>query len=116
MRVLICDDEPDIQLLLELNVRSLGHDPEVVGSAHEAIDVCEAGAPDALLLDVSMPEIDGPTLLTMLRERGVQPEHTTLVSGIVPWELRDIAERLEVGYITKPFSIDHVRMALADAA
>ncbi len=116
MRVLICDDEPDVQLLLRLNVEFLGHTSHAVGRAMDAVKACEGEQPDVLLLDVSMPVMDGPSLLRELRARGIEPRHTMLVSAIQPADLRDLADELGVGWMSKPFTAEQIRMALAPMA
>ncbi len=115
VRVLICDDEPDVQLLLRLTVQSLGHEAITVGRPSEALAACRSAVPDVLLLDVSMPEMDGPELLRRLRSLGVEPKHTMLVSAITPGQLRELAIELGIGWLSKPFTTEHVRDALIAA-
>lgn len=69
MRVLYVDDEPDIR---EVAALALGLDGGIevatAGSGAEAIDLAARFEPDLILLDVMMPEMDGPTTLHHLRE------------------------------------------------
>jgi DNA-binding response OmpR family regulator len=70
LRLLFVDDDPDIRIIVEL---ALGLDPtielRVTASADEALKALAATQPDAALLDVSMPDIDGPALLAALHDR-----------------------------------------------
>ncbi|MBY9064806.1 response regulator [Sphingomonas yunnanensis] len=70
LRLLFVDDDPDIRTIVEL---ALGLDPTielgVAASASEALSALAAARPDAALLDVSMPDMDGPTLLVALHDR-----------------------------------------------
>lgn len=70
MRVLYVDDEPDIreiaQIALELDE---GMITETAASGPEAIEKAAAWRPDVILLDVMMPDMDGPTTLAALRAR-----------------------------------------------
>lgn len=116
MRVLICDDEPDVRLLLRLNVEALGYAARTVGSAQQAIEACREEMPDVLLLDVSMPATDGPTLLRELRALGLEPPRTMLVSAITPAELMALATELRVRWMSKPFTADHIERALLELA
>ena len=70
LKILHVDDEPDIR---EVAALALGIDPEIVvqsaASGLEALDVLGGGGwtPDVILLDVMMPELDGPGTLQRLR-------------------------------------------------
>lgn len=69
LNVLHVDDEPDIR---EVASMSLGIDPDIevrsAASGDEALRILEAGwRPDVILLDVMMPELDGPGTLERLR-------------------------------------------------
>ena len=69
MRILYVDDEPDIR---EVAVMALELDPEFevaeASSGAEALERCAKLRPDIHLLDVMMPEMDGPATLTRLRD------------------------------------------------
>ena len=70
-RILLVDDDPDIRQIAALSLRRIGKF-EVVAAASgiEALNAIEAGGrevPDLVLLDVSMPGMDGPTTLQALR-------------------------------------------------
>lgn len=74
LNVLHVDDEPDIR---EVAAFALEMDPGMtvrsVGSGKEALDLLGEGyAPDVILLDVMMPELDGPGMLERLR---LLPDH-----------------------------------------
>jgi CheY-like chemotaxis protein len=70
MRILYVDDEADIREVAEL---SLGLNPaweiRTAGSGAEALSVIEAWTPDLILLDVMMPNMDGPQTLQAIRQR-----------------------------------------------
>lgn len=69
MRILYVDDEPDIREIAEM---SLSLDPQfsvlTCGSGKEALELLNDWTPDAALLDVMMPGMDGPTLLDNIRK------------------------------------------------
>lgn len=69
LKVLHVDDEPDIR---EVAAMSLGIDPDLelrsVASGAEALSVLADWRPDVILLDVMMPELDGPGTLERLRQ------------------------------------------------
>jgi two-component system nitrate/nitrite response regulator NarL len=60
LRVLIADDEPDVRLLLRLGLRH--HSIAVVGEAedgHQVLAACNEDPPDAIVLDLLMPRMNG---------------------------------------------------------
>jgi CheY-like chemotaxis protein len=69
MRVLYVDDEPDIRevarMSLELDSQFI---VEVAGSGLEALNAASKFRPDVVLLDVMMPDMDGPTTLAALKQ------------------------------------------------
>jgi CheY-like chemotaxis protein len=68
-RVLIVDDEPDIQTVLGLALTHDGFDVLHAANAREAIELYAAnGTIDIVLMDVNLPDIDGPSALAILRE------------------------------------------------
>jgi len=65
--VLIVDDEKSLRDGLSEAVRDLGYQSLVAASGREALTVAEANKPDAVLLDLRMPDMDGLQVLTRLR-------------------------------------------------
>jgi two-component system NtrC family response regulator len=66
--VLIVDDEKALRDALSQAVRDLGHEPVVASSGREALAVARETRPDAVLLDLRMPDIDGLQVLGRLRD------------------------------------------------
>jgi CheY-like chemotaxis protein len=68
-RVLIIDDEADIREVARVSLELVGHyEVLTAGSGREGVEAAGTHQPDAILLDVTMPELDGPGTLTALRE------------------------------------------------
>jgi CheY-like chemotaxis protein len=65
--VLLVDDEPDNSELLGLYLEGQGASVRVASSAREALALLESWAPDIMLLDISMPEMDGYDLIKAIR-------------------------------------------------
>jgi len=66
--ILLIDDEPDIRAVVELSLGSLaGWDVLTAGNGTDGVAVAAARQPDVILLDVMMPELDGPATLDALR-------------------------------------------------
>jgi CheY-like chemotaxis protein len=69
MRVLICDDEPDIRLLFRTAFEREGALVDEAGDGDECLAVAEANPPDVIILDLMMPKRDGLSTLPALRRR-----------------------------------------------
>ena len=65
-RVLIADDEPRIRLTLRACLEADGHDVLEAADGLEALDAIIHGAPDVMILDLAMPNLDGLATLRML--------------------------------------------------
>jgi CheY-like chemotaxis protein len=69
MRVLICDDEPDIRLLFRTAFEREGVIVDEAGDGDECLEVAGANPPDVVILDLMMPKRDGLATLPALRRR-----------------------------------------------
>lgn len=68
-RILYVEDEPDIQSVAKLALEVLGgYEVLLCGSGTEALNQVCGFSPSLILLDVMMPDMDGPTTLQRLRE------------------------------------------------
>ena len=106
-RIVIVDDTPDVRLLFQMALEIDGRF-EVVGTAadgREAIAVCEAEQPDGILLDVMMPEMDGPDTLDALRRDPVLGDVPVifLTAKVQAAERTRFVEMDVTGLIAKPF-------------
>jgi CheY-like chemotaxis protein len=70
-RILIIDDEDDIRLVAAMSLETVaGWDVVEANSGRQGIEKASSEQPDAILLDVMMPEMDGPTTLLKLKAGG----------------------------------------------
>jgi two-component system response regulator MprA len=69
-RVLVVDDEPGVRDALVRALRLDAYEVEVAADGREALERLAAGAPDAVVLDVAMPRVDGLEVCRRLREAG----------------------------------------------
>ena len=105
-RILYVEDEPDIQAVAKLALEQVGQFTlEVCSSGNEALDKAAAFSPDLILLDVMMPEMDGPTTLSKLRDiDGLQSTPAIFMTARVqPHEIQEYQAMGAVDVIAKPF-------------
>jgi CheY-like chemotaxis protein len=111
-RVLLIDDEQDIREVAVLSLETVaGWTVFVAGSGEEGIAVAVAEQPDAILLDVMMPAMDGPTTFQRLRMNEATSAIPVifLTAKVQPAEQRQFVELGVRGVIAKPF--DPLRLA-----
>src|SRR5690606_33706387 len=66
-KILVVDDEPDALELIEFNLKSTGYDVVTAADGAEALKKARVVAPDLILLDLMLPEIDGLEVCKILR-------------------------------------------------
>jgi DNA-binding response OmpR family regulator len=115
--VLVVDDDPVIVRLLELNFRLGGFRVSTAGRGDQAVETAVATEPDALVLDVSMPGIDGYEACRRLREdHGMADLPVVMLTAHSPDEDNDRGHALGiVAYVTKPFDPEVLVATVRDA-
>jgi len=105
-RILIIDDEPGICQVVQVACKVVAQwDVLVASSSQAGIALAEAEQPDAILLDVMMPEVDGlSTVETMQANPRIQPIPIILLTAKAQAKDRERFAQLPIaGVITKPF-------------
>jgi two-component system KDP operon response regulator KdpE len=113
-RVLVVDDEPQILRALEMKLRSAGYAVETAATAKEALAEAAMRPPEAVILDLLLPDGSGTDVARELRKWTSAP---ILVLSAVGEEKEKIAA-LDAGaddYVTKPFSGDELLARLRAA-
>jgi CheY-like chemotaxis protein len=104
-RVLVVDDEPDVLLLCRLNLQQRGHDLLEAPDGTTALQLARTHHPDAIVLDLMLPGIDGYEVLEALRGDVLTASIPVLV--LTAKSLRADRERSEglgaAAFLTKPF-------------
>ncbi|HEY2549733.1 MAG TPA: response regulator transcription factor [Streptosporangiaceae bacterium] len=106
-RALVVEDDPNIVDLIRSNLAVRGYDTVVSADGARALNLLETEAPDIVLLDLMLPEIDGFELCRLIRERSAVAIIVVSARG----GERDKVTALNVGaddYMTKPFSIEEL--------
>ncbi len=105
-RILVVDDEPDILELVSYNLTREGYAVEVVTTGEAALQSVRRHAPDAVILDLMLPGLDGTEVCRRLKSDPVTRAIPILMLTAKSEDI-DIVSGLEVGaddYVTKPFS------------
>jgi DNA-binding response OmpR family regulator len=106
--VLLVDDDPDIRAMLAFTFSDCGFSVREAGDGVQALDALDERAPDVMILDLMMPNLDGFGLLATMRERNLAPETQVVILSCKVDE-RDLTRGYELGadeYVTKPFDPD----------
>jgi PAS domain S-box-containing protein len=100
--VLVCDDDASILAVVQELLEQRGYGVVAVGSGREAVKQAVAQLPDAILLDLLMPEMNGWETMTALRERPETCEIPIIILSVLPpRDLRKTDVEV-VGWIQKP--------------
>ena len=105
-KILVIEDEEDIQELLKFNLVKEGFQVSVAGTGEKGLDAARNHRPDLILLDLMLPSLDGLEVCKLLKN----DPHTEAIPVLMltaKAEDSDIVTGLELGaedYITKPFS------------
>jgi DNA-binding response OmpR family regulator len=101
-RILVVEDEPDLNDLITQLLRQEGHEVFQALDGEQGLNAVEAVQPDLIILDWMLPKLDGLVVCRRIRERHITPIIMLTAKG----EEADMILGLEVGaddYVTKPF-------------
>ena len=107
-KVLIVDDEPDVLLLLRINLEASGYETVLAADGETALTRIDDSVPDLVLLDIMMPVMDGWGVLRALADRADAPRVVVVSAKSSD---RDVVRALTSGaldYVTKPFDPDNL--------
>lgn len=119
-KILVVEDQPDIQMTLRLSLEVDGYDVSLASDAAEAIAALDRSTPDLMLLDITLPRTSGWELLTKLRADPRFESLPVVVLTALPGEqvAARAAEHGATGWLAKPFDVvqlaEAVRGALGD--
>ncbi len=112
MKLLVVDDDRGLRDVLRRALTLSGYEVRLAGSGSEALAEVASGVPDALVLDIGLPDIDGLDVCRLLRrERNRVPVLMLTARDAVS----DRIDGLDAGaddYLVKPFDVDELRARL----
>ena len=109
-KILIVDDEPNIVMTLEYTFKKSNYEVFIARDGQEALDILKSNFPDAIILDIMMPMVDGFATLEQIRN-DENLKHTKVLFLSAKNKESDIEKGMALGadaYMTKPFSIKKV--------
>ena len=104
MRLLLAEDEKSLSRALVKILEHANYSVDAVYDGEEALDYLEAGNYDGVILDIMMPKVDGLTVLSTIRRKGMRIPVLLLTAKS---EIDDRVKGLDLGandYLTKPFA------------
>ena len=113
-RVVVVDDDDQVREVTEMVLAGAGHSVRATANGFEALHWLEEQPWDLLILDLRMPEIDGPTLYREVLARWpAAASHILFVSGVTEMPHHDdTVNALNVPVLLKPFTLDALRTAV----
>jgi two-component system response regulator MprA len=106
--LLVVDDDAPIRRMLARTLGAEGYDVEAVADGGAALAAVERSLPDAIVLDVTMPGVDGLAVTRRLRAKGLRVPILLLTARDA---LRDRVDGLDAGaddYLVKPFEVEEL--------
>lgn len=107
-RILVAEDDRGVRTALERALKFEGYDVMVAKDGAEALDTFGREKPDALILDIMMPHIDGLTVCRRIRAKG---DDTPILMLTAKHDISDRVAGLDAGaddYLLKPFALEEL--------
>ena len=104
-KALIVEDDPDIALLVQVNLRQIDCEADLAADGLTGLRLAAANCYDVIILDITLPGLDGIEVCRRLREQGIRTPVIMLTSRD---EELDKVLAISLGaddYLTKPFSV-----------
>jgi CheY-like chemotaxis protein len=116
-RIIVVDDDPGVAAFLVRCLDAMGHETRAVATGKAALELLASWAPDLLITDINMPDMDGIELLRSVQKRSAIPVIAISGGGLIPVEvlLRNAELLGAVHTIAKPFQLDDIRDAVSRA-
>ncbi|MEK6732351.1 MAG: response regulator [Candidatus Omnitrophota bacterium] len=109
-KILVIDDEEDIQKLLKIRLEQDSFTVITAGDGASGAKIAEQEMPDLILLDIMMPNVDGYSCLKEIRKnQKTKNIPVIMLSGKEEEKVRDLFAFQKIsGYVEKPFELDNL--------
>jgi two-component system, OmpR family, response regulator MprA len=108
VRILVVDDDLAVCRSIDRALRLEGYEVTTVSTGHEALDAVAQNSPDALVLDLQLPDLDGLQVCRRIREAG---NDTPILMLTARHGIDDRVQGLDAGaddYLVKPFALEEL--------
>ncbi|MEZ5582879.1 MAG: ATP-binding protein [Candidatus Competibacteraceae bacterium] len=113
LRILVAEDNPINQQVIQLMLQRLGYSPDMVGDGQETIEACQRRSYDMVLMDVQMPHMDGLTATRCLRAELERQPWIIGLSANAFQQDQEVAIAAGMNdYLVKPLRIEQLVEAL----
>jgi pilus assembly protein CpaE len=105
-KILVVDDDPNVQRLLRVTLKQEGYEVSVAADGNEALKLWASESPALILLDVTLPKLDGYGVATRIREEEGPGVHVPIIMLTAEKEVEQKVRGLRAGaddYLVKPF-------------
>ena len=109
MKLLVVDDDINIQRLYQEELEEEGYEVVIASTGNDALDLFEKENPDIVTLDILMPDIDGISLLRKMKEK--RPDIPIIMSTAYDYR-DDFAVWASEAYIVKSSDLDELKKTI----
>jgi DNA-binding response OmpR family regulator len=112
-KILVVDDEPEVRKLMEHFLAGRGYEVRLAENGRVGLAALDSFAPDLVLLDVHMPEMDG---METLRRLAVRSPTLPVIMVTVNDDVETTSRLIQLGaadYVPKPFNLDYLEQAIS---
>ena len=113
MKLLLIEDHVPVADVLTEAFRDIGHEVSVAHTGEEGLRELASNCPDAVLLDVTLPGMDGVTVLRAIRERDQRLPVIVLSGNVTPEQIEQLWNLGIHDVIHKPDTLSHLTDVLA---
>jgi DNA-binding response OmpR family regulator len=111
--VLVVEDEPAIRGLLSLTLEAEGYHVATAQDGHEALSRIRDQQPDAIVLDLLLPDLDGWTFIRSLEQDGKRKQ-TPIIAVSAGVKRAIVGEHGVKAFLSKPFDLETLLVVLDD--
>ncbi|MDO8756475.1 MAG: response regulator, partial [Elusimicrobiota bacterium] len=116
-KILVVDDDPSIREILSIQLSRMGYEVTTAGDGHEALDCFKSDPPDAILMDLMMPRLDGLASCQKIRalEKKLGIKRTPVIFLTARDSTHDKTSAALSGgdeFVAKPVSLQELRERL----
>jgi CheY-like chemotaxis protein len=115
IKILVCDDEKNIQESIKLILEKSGYDLHFASNGTEAVEKAKKLQPQVILLDIKMPKLSGMDALSEITTASPQSKIIIISGYEQPQVIKEALSRGAVDYLAKSFSREQLKESIQAA-